>query len=67
MVLQWRTGSCREFADAIIYAFRALEGIPCGTDRVIQRGDTNASHFWNFILDKNGNTYMAEFPYQENG
>lgn len=64
MVLQWRTGSCREFADAIIYAFRAL-GIPCGTDRVIQRGDTNASHFWNFILDKNGNTYMAEFPYQE--
>lgn len=32
---------------------------------IIQRGDTNASHFWNFILDKGHNTYMAEFPYQE--
>lgn len=64
MALEWRTGSCREFADAMMYVLRSI-GIPCGTDRVIQRGDTNASHFWNFILDKGGNTYMAEFPYQE--
>lgn len=64
VALKWKTGSCREFADAMIYVMRAL-GIPCGTDRVIQRGDTNASHFWNFILDKERNVYMAEFPYQE--
>ena len=65
VALKWKTGSCREFADAMIYVMRAL-GVPCGMDRVIQRGDTNASHFWNFILDKDRNTYMAEFPYQEN-
>lgn len=64
IALEWKTGSCREFADAMMYVFRSI-GIPCGTDRVIQRGDTNASHFWNFILGKEHDTYMAEFPYQE--
>lgn len=64
IALEWKTGSCREFADAMMYVLRSV-GIPCGTDRVIQRGDTNASHFWNFILGKDQDTYMAEFPYQE--
>lgn len=62
IALEWRTGSCREFADAIIYVLRSV-GIPCGTDRVIQRGDTNASHFWNFIIGKNHDVYIVEFPY----
>ncbi len=64
VALEWKTGSCREFADALMYVLRSI-GIPCGTDRVIQRGDTNASHFWNFILSKDRDTYMTEFPYQE--
>lgn len=63
IVLEWKTGSCREFADMIVYALRAV-GIPCGIDRVLQRPDDNASHFWNFTLNKEGSTYMTEFPYQ---
>jgi len=63
-VLEWKVGSCREFADAMIYVFRAV-GIPCGTDRMMQRGDTNAAHFWNFIVGRGRASYMTEFPYQE--
>lgn len=63
IVLKLKAGSCREFADMIVYVMRAV-GIPCGVDRVLQRADDNASHFWNFTLDKNGNTYMTEFPFQ---
>ena len=28
-------------------------------------GDNNASHFWNFVLDKEGKTYIANLPYEE--
>lgn len=55
-VLKWRSGSCREFTDIITYVLRAV-GIPCGEDKVIMRGDCNASHFWNFALNKNRETY----------
>lgn len=40
----------------LIYIFRAL-GIPCGCDYMPLRGDGNVAHFWNFILDKNGESY----------
>lgn len=63
-VLKWKSGSCREFTDALIYVLRAL-GIPCGVDRVILLGDNNASHFWSFMLDKEGQTYMTNLPYDE--
>ena len=52
------------FTDAMIYVLRAL-GIPCGVDRVMVLGDNNASHFWNFVLDKEGKTYIANLPYEE--
>lgn len=54
-----KTGSCREQTDAMIYILRSV-GIPCGTDMVMQRGETNASHFWCFVLDKDKNTYISE-------
>lgn len=63
-VLKWHTGSCREFTDAMIYVLRAL-GIPCGIDWVVLLGDNNASHFWSFVLDKEGQTYIANLPYEE--
>ncbi|WP_334167442.1 transglutaminase-like domain-containing protein [Phocaeicola paurosaccharolyticus] len=61
-VLKWKSGSCREFTDAMIYVLRSL-GIPCGVDRTILLGDNNASHFWNFIIDKNKETYYTNLPY----
>lgn len=60
-LLQWKAGSCRELADMLMYVMRSV-GIPCGTDRMMQRGDANASHFWNFIRDRQGNTLITEFP-----
>lgn len=60
-VVSWRAGSCREFADLVVYVMRAL-GIPCGTDYMAMRGDNNVPHFWNFTLDKDGKTYITEFP-----
>lgn len=62
-VLQWRAGSCRDLTDGLMYVCRAL-GIPCGTDRVIVRGDCNSAHSWSFSLDRNGNHYAADFPYR---
>ncbi|MDO4181614.1 MAG: transglutaminase domain-containing protein, partial [Bacteroidales bacterium] len=55
----WRTGSCREFADGVVYMLRSV-GIPCGTDQVLLRGDNNESHFWPFVLDKDRHVYAAE-------
>ena len=50
-VVKWRSGDCKELADIVEYIFRAV-GIPCGTDVMMMRGDNNAAHFWNFVLDK---------------
>lgn len=55
-LVDWHSGNCRETADMLIYIFRAL-GIPCGCDYMPLRGDGNVAHFWNFILDKNGESY----------
>lgn len=57
--VEWKSGTCREHADAVIYVMRAL-GIPCGIDEVPLRGDNNSPHMWNFVLDKEQNTYMIE-------
>lgn len=59
VAVEWKSGSCREYTDGVVYLLRAL-GIPAGIDRTIQRGDNNASHFWAFTLDKNGETYVSE-------
>lgn len=57
--VEWRSGSCREYTDGVVYLLRAL-GIPAGIDKAMQRGDNNASHFWAFTLNKNGETYVSE-------
>ncbi|MDR0895717.1 MAG: hypothetical protein LBN06_10540 [Prevotellaceae bacterium] len=61
--VEWRSGNCREFADIVIYIFRAL-GIPCGCDYMPLRGDNNVAHFWNFIKDNNGQSY---YMYENKG
>lgn len=55
-LVDWHSGNCREITDMLIYIFRAL-GIPCGCDYMPLRGDGNVAHFWNFILDKYGDSY----------
>lgn len=60
-VVEWKTGTCREMSDGIIYVLRAL-GIPAGTDFLVQQSRSNYKHFWTFTFDKKGNTYVFE-PY----
>lgn len=57
-VVDWRSGSCRDFTDLQIYVFRAL-GIPCAEEFMINRGSGNVDHYWNAVFDKEGNTYYC--------
>ena len=57
-VVDWRSGSCRDFTDLQIYVFRAL-GIPCAEDFMINRGNGNVAHYWNAVFDKDGNTHYC--------
>lgn len=59
--VQYLSGSCLEVTDFTIYMFRAL-GIPCTMDFTPMRGKTHAGHSWVACWDKNGETYMSEFP-----
>lgn len=60
-LVKWNAGNCRETADMLTYIFRAV-GIPCGCDYMPLRGDKNVAHFWNFTLDKYGESY---YMYEE--
>ena len=55
-LVEWNSGNCREMTDMLTYIFRAV-GIPCGCDYMPLRGDGNVAHFWNFTLDKYGESY----------
>ena len=56
-LVDWVSGGCRELTDRLTYIFRAV-GIPCGCDYMPLRGDANVAHYWNFVLDKEGNTHF---------
>lgn len=60
-IAQFKTGSCRETSDFVVYVCRAL-GIPCAKDFMPIRGDENDSHQWISFTDKYGTLYYHEFP-----
>ena len=57
-LVDWQAGNCQEMTDILIYIFRAV-GIPCGCDYMPLRGDANVAHFWNFTLDKYGDSHVV--------
>ncbi len=57
-VVEWRSGSCKDFTCLQLYVFRAL-GIPCSEEKMLIRGNGNVAHYWNAIFDKKGNTYYC--------
>ncbi|MCD7972824.1 MAG: transglutaminase domain-containing protein [Candidatus Azobacteroides sp.] len=62
-LLKERMGNCREYADIVVYALRAL-GIPCGTDIIIQNPDhCYKKHYWNYTRDSLG--VLKEFELYE--
>ncbi|HTG56017.1 MAG TPA: hypothetical protein VL943_07115, partial [Niabella sp.] len=64
-LVNWRSGNCRESSDLFLYVCRAL-GIPCGREVMLMRGSQNVGHEWNFVPDKNGNSYFGSVTYSSN-
>ena len=57
----YKSGSCGELTDYIVYVYRAL-GIPCHIDYMPTRGDNNVGHFWVSYKDKFKELYAQDFP-----
>jgi hypothetical protein len=57
----YKSGSCREISDFVVYACRAL-GIPCHLDFMPVRGNDNGGHVWNSYHNKFNELYVQEFP-----
>lgn len=55
-VVDWHSGSCKEFTDLLLYVYRAV-GLPCAKDIMLMRGNRNAPHSWNVMFDKRGGFY----------
>ena len=62
-IAYWRSGSCLDLTDAMVYIFRAL-GIPCTIDMMLMRGDGNAPHYWNVTFDSSGNQKYFSLLYR---
>lgn len=62
-LLQNRVGYCRENCDIALYAMRAL-GIPISTDFYISSPSYNSRHFWNAIIDMDGNAIPFNYTEQ---
>lgn len=52
---RWMAGDCREFADIQTYIMRAV-GLPGGCDKMPMYGNYFLPHFWNYVIDGNGDT-----------
>lgn len=53
-----KAGTCLDYAHGAVYIMRAA-GIPSGVDMVPVSGDNNSGHYWPFILDRNGETFVS--------
>lgn len=58
---QYKSGSCKELTDYVVYTCRAL-GIPCHIDFTPIRGTDNVGHFWISFYDKKRQLYSQDFP-----
>ena len=61
-IADWRGGSCLDLCDMLVYIYRAL-GIPCGIEELPMRGNNNAPHYWNFLVDQHGQTWYFSMFY----
>lgn len=65
---RWFAGDCREFTDIQTYIMRAV-GLPGGCDKMPMNGNYFLPHFWNYVIDENGDTHYCSLlfktPYTE--
>lgn len=62
-IADWRSGSCLDLCDALVYIYRAL-GIPCGIEELPLRGNNNVPHYWIFVDDPEGQTWFSSMFYR---
>lgn len=55
---KWFAGDCREFTDIQTYIMRAV-GLPGGCDKMPMNGNYFLPHFWNYVIDENGETHYC--------
>lgn len=56
-------GDCREFTDIQTYIMRAV-GLPGGCDKMPMNGNYFLSHFWNYVIDENGETHYCSLLFK---
>ena len=62
--VDWKIGDCKEFTDILTWVLRSL-AIPCGCDMMPVRGDNNVPHYWNYIIDNDGQSWYGSIGYAE--
>lgn len=60
---KWFAGDCREFTDIQTYIMRAV-GLPGGCDMMPMSGSYFLSHFWNYVIDENGETLYCSILFK---
>lgn len=60
---RWLAGDCREFTDIQTYIMRSV-GLPGGCDKMPISGNYFLPHFWNYVIDRNGNTFYCSMLFK---
>ena len=60
---EWLAGDCREFTDIQTYIMRSV-GLPGGCDKMPITGNYFLPHFWNYVIDGNGETYYCSMLFK---
>lgn len=59
----WFAGDCREFTDILTYIMRSL-GFPVGCDKMPMTANYFLPHFWNYLIDSQGNTLYGSILFK---
>lgn len=60
---RWLAGDCREFTDIQTYIMRSV-GLPGGCDKMPISGNYFLPHFWNYVIDGDGDTFYCSMLFK---
>lgn len=61
--VEWFAGDCREFTDILTFIMRSV-GLPGGCDKMPMTGNYFLPHFWNYVVDGDGNTFYGSILFK---
>lgn len=59
----WLAGDCREFTDIQTYIMHSV-GLPGGCDKMPMNGNYFLPHFWNYVIDADGDTHYCSMLFR---